>query len=59
MGSDGTLNIPAETVNCLLSPQSKIHAAVSQESPLIISVLFHYLLQECGPILVIVVILKD
>lgn len=49
MGLDGTLNIPAETVNDLLSPQSKIRAAVSQESPLIISVVFHYLLQSAVP----------
>lgn len=58
MGLDRTINIPAETVNYLLFPQSKICTAISQESPLIIPVLFHYLV-ECGPILVIVVILKD
>uniref|UniRef100_A0A3P8SH17 Integrase core domain-containing protein n=1 Tax=Amphiprion percula TaxID=161767 RepID=A0A3P8SH17_AMPPE len=31
--ASSTLNIPAEIVECLLSLQSKIHAAVSQESP--------------------------
>uniref|UniRef100_A0A672ZBE4 Integrase catalytic domain-containing protein n=1 Tax=Sphaeramia orbicularis TaxID=375764 RepID=A0A672ZBE4_9TELE len=31
--ASSTLNIPAEIVECLLSLQSKIHTAVSQESP--------------------------